>query len=306
MNQLEAMRIFAKIVDAGSFAAAARSLDLSKAVVTRQVAMLEAHLNTRLLNRTTRKLSLTEAGETYLEACRLLVEHLDDIEAQISNSAREPVGTLRIATSASFALAAGTPLFTEFRKRYPKVHLRVSLLDRMVDLVEEGFDVGIMTHGMYQSDSMIRRPLLGGEIAIVASPDYLEAHGTPQTPADLLERAFVALNGWSSSHTYVFENTSGETETLVLRPVYEVNNAMMVRDAAIAGIGFSTVVTSLAQSALESGALVRLLPDHAITNVPVGVSLVYPGRQHISAKTRAFIDFTVAYCREVFGVVQPG
>jgi DNA-binding transcriptional LysR family regulator len=303
MNQLEAMRIFTRIVDSGSFAAAARSLDLSKAVVTRQVAMLEAHLNTRLLNRTTRKLSLTEAGETYLEACRTLVELLDDVEAQISNAAREPVGTLRIASSASFALAAGTILFTEFRKRYPKVNLRVVLLDRVVDLVDEGFDVGIMTHGMYHSDSLIRRPLMGGEICVVASPAYLQAHGTPQSPADLHALAFVGLSGWTPSHTYVFEDSHGESDTLNLRPVYEVNNALMVRDAAIAGIGFSTVVHALADVALESGELVKLLPEHKITNVPVGVSLVYPGREHISAKTRAFIDFTVDYCRERFGVV---
>jgi DNA-binding transcriptional LysR family regulator len=303
MNQLEAMRIFAKIVDAGSFAAAARSLDLSKAVVTRQVAMLEAHLNTRLLNRTTRKLSLTEAGETYLETCRTLVEQLDDVEAQISNAAREPVGTLRIASSASFGLAAGTLLFTEFRKRYPKVNLRVVLLDRMVDLVEEGFDVGIMTHGMVQSDSLIRRPLMGGDVWIVASPAYLAEHGTPETPLDLLGHPFVGLNGWTSSHNYDIENAQGESETLTLRPVYEVNNAMMVRDAAISGIGFSIVVSALAQPALDSGEVVRLLADHKITNIPVGVSLVYPGRQHISAKTRAFIDFTVDYCREQFGFV---
>lgn len=303
MNQLEAMRIFARIVDGGSFASAARSLDLSKAVVTRQVAMLEAHLNTRLLNRTTRKLSLTEAGETYLEACRALVEQLDDVEALISNSAREPVGTLRIASSASFGIAAGTQLFTEFRKRYPKVNLRIVLLDRMIDLVEEGFDVGLLTHGMAHSDSLIRRPLMGGEIIAVASPDYLAKHGRPETPVDLIEHAFVGLTGWTSVHTYTFESADAEPETLTLRPVYEVNNSMMVRDAAIAGIGFAIVIDVLAQAALQSGELVALLPGQRITNVPVGVSLVYPGRQHISAKTRAFIDFTVDYCRSQFGIV---
>lgn len=303
MNQLEAMRIFTRIVDSGSFAAAARGLDLSKAVVTRQVAMLEAHLNTRLLNRTTRKLSLTEAGETYLETCRLLVEQLDDVEAQLSNSAREPMGTLRIASSASFGLAAGTPLFAEFRKRFPKVMLRVALLDRPVDLVEEGFDIGLMTHGMFHGDSLIRRPLMGGEWWVVASPSYLAEHGTPLTPIELLEHSFVAQSGGPVSHAYVFSNAADEAETVVLRPVYEVNNSLMVRDASIAGIGFSVVVGVLARPGVEEGTLTRLLPAYRITNFPLGVSLVYPGRHHLSAKTRAFIDFTVEYSRQAFADV---
>ena len=145
MNQIHAMRVFVRVSETESFRRAAQQLDVSNALVTRSIAMLEAHLRTRLINRTTRNLSLTEAGTRYLEGCRALLEELDNLETALAHTEGEPSGTLRVVASSSLSLLTLTPLIDGFRKRYPKVNVRLTLAERHVDLVEDGFDVGIVT-----------------------------------------------------------------------------------------------------------------------------------------------------------------
>jgi DNA-binding transcriptional LysR family regulator len=144
MNHLQAMRVFVKVAETGSFGRAATALDLSNAVITRYVALLEAHLNTRLLNRTTRSVSLTEAGASYPEGCRAVLEQVESIESTVSQTSFDPSGTLKLVASASFSLFGLTPLLCEYRDAFPNVKLRLTLLHRPVDLVDEGFDVGIV------------------------------------------------------------------------------------------------------------------------------------------------------------------
>jgi DNA-binding transcriptional LysR family regulator len=192
MNHLQAMRVFLKVAENGSFGRAAASLDLSNAVVTRYVALLETHLNTRLVNRTTRSVSLTEAGLAYAEGCRQTLEQLDAMESSISQSATHPAGTLKLVAVASFSLFGLTPLLQRYRALHPTVKLSVTLLHRPVDLIEEGFDVGIVVPGQVSSGTLIKRSLFRVRAIAVASHGYIGANGMPKTPASLSAHTFLA------------------------------------------------------------------------------------------------------------------
>jgi DNA-binding transcriptional LysR family regulator len=299
MNHLQAMRVFLKVAEAGSFGRAAAGLDLSNAVVTRYVALLETHLNTRLLNRTTRSVSLTEAGQTNAQGCKAVLEQIEAIESAISNSSIDPSGTLRVAASASFSLLGLTPLLRAYRKSFPNVKLRLTLLHRPVDLVEEGFDVGIVVPRLVNSGTLINRPLFTLTPVVVASPGYLAEHGTPARPAALARHAFLAPSSDIHGPTWSFTSASGVSEDVALDPCYAVNNSQMLRQAALSGMGITVLPESHVADDIETGALIRLLPGFAIRDADKEVSLVYPGRRHVSAKTRSFVDFALAYFRHV-------
>jgi DNA-binding transcriptional LysR family regulator len=235
MNHLQAMRVFLKVAENGSFGRAAASLGLSNAVVTRYVALLETHLDTRLVNRTTRGLSLTEAGHRYAEGCRQVLDQIETIEAGVARSAAEPSGTLKLVAVASFSLAGLTPLLLQrFHAQHPKVKLSVTLLHRPVDLIEEGFDVGIVVPGQVSSETMIRRPLCRVRPVAVASPGYLDAHDTPQHPADLATHTFLAPSADIHGATWNFVGSDSRGQTVILDPTYTVNNSVMLRQAALA------------------------------------------------------------------------
>jgi DNA-binding transcriptional LysR family regulator len=298
MNHLQAMRVFLKVAEAGSFGRAAAGLELSNAVVTRYVALLEAHLNTRLLNRTTRSVSLTEAGRTYALGCKAVLEQVEEVEASITSSSTDPSGTLKLVASASFSLLGLTPLLSAFRDSFPNVKLRLTLLHRPVDLVDEGFDVGIVVPRLVNSGTLINRPLFRVMPVVVAAPGYLALYGTPARPAALTKHAFLAPSPDIHGSTWSFTGPSGDDEDVTLDPAYTVNNSPMLRQAAICGMGVTVLPESHVARDIESGALVRLLPGFAIKGADKEVSLVYPGRRHVSAKTRAFVDFTLAYFRD--------
>jgi DNA-binding transcriptional LysR family regulator len=297
MNHLQAMRVFLKVAEAGSFGRAAAGLELSNAVVTRYVALLETHLNTRLLNRTTRSVSLTEAGHTYALGCKAVLDQVDEIEAAVSSSSTDPSGTLRLVASASFSLHGLTPLLSAYRDSFPNVRLRLTLLHRPVDLVDEGFDVGIVVPRLVNSGTLINRPLFKVTPAVVAAPGYLATHGTPALPASLAKHTFLAPSSDIHGSTWSFTGPSGVDEDVSLDPAYTVNNSQMLRQAAMSGMGITVLPESHVARDIESGALVRLLPGFAVKHADKEVSLVYPGRRHVSAKTRSFVDFTLAYFR---------
>jgi DNA-binding transcriptional LysR family regulator len=297
MNHLQAIRVFLKVAESGSFGRAAASFELSNAVITRYVALLEAHLNTRLLNRTTRSVSLTEAGRTYALSCKAVIDQLEEIEAAISSSSTDPSGTLRLVASASFSLLGLTPLLGAYRECYPNVKLRLTLLHRPVDLVDEGFDVGIVVPRLINSGTLINRPLFKVTPAVVAAPAYLERHGTPTRPSCLATHTFLAPSPDIHGAMWTFTSSSGDDEEVSLDPAYTVNNSQMLRQAAIVGMGVAVLPESHVASDIESGALVRLLPGFSVKDADKEVSLVYPGRRHVSAKTRSFVDFALAYFR---------
>lgn len=298
MNHLQAMRVFVKVAETGSFGRAATALELSNAVITRYVALLEAHLKTRLLNRTTRSVSLTEAGRSYAEGCRAVIDQVEAIESTVSQSSSDPSGTLKVVASASFSLFGLTPLLCEYRDAFPNVKLRLTLLHRPVDLVDEGFDVGIVVPRMVNSGTLINRPLFKLTPVLVASPAYVAKYGEPAEPAALGKHHFLAPSTDIHGSTWTFTGPSGADEAITLDPAYTVNNAQMLRQAALSGMGLTALPESLVADEIASGALIRLLANYTVRDADKEVSLVYPGRRHVSAKTRSFVDFALAHFRK--------
>lgn len=297
MNQLQAMRVFLKVAENGSFGRAAASLELSNAVVTRYVALLETHLNTRLVNRTTRSVSLTEAGLAYADGCRQMLEQLDAMESSVAQSATDPSGRLKLVAVASFSLFGLTPLLQRYRAQYPKIQLSVTLLHRPVDLIEEGFDVGIVVPGQVSSGTLIKRSLFKVSAIAVASRDYIDAHGTPTTPAQLVDHMFLAPSANIHSAEWSFVDAQGQEQTVTLEPAYSVNNAVMLRQAALADMGITILPENHVAEDVRDGRLVQVLAEYRIKGADKEVSLVYPGRRHVSAKIRSFVDFAVDYFR---------
>jgi DNA-binding transcriptional LysR family regulator len=288
MDRLGSMRVFAKVVEQGSFARAAQALDMSATVVTRNVADLEAHLGTRLLNRTTRRLSLTETGQQYLERVRQILADIDDADAIASSSARKPRGTLRIYCHPGFGQSQLALLLPLYAQAMPDVVLDVTLADHTVDLVEEGFDVGIFI-GLQKFDaSMIARRLATSRVVLCASPAYLARRGTPARPSDVsshdcLNFAFDQLR----HHWPVHWENEVLNVPIVSRMVS--NSGAVLRQAALAGMGIMLRSSFTLEDDLESGRLVQLLQGHHLGEL--SVMMVYPSRRLLSAKVRSFVDF---------------
>lgn len=297
INQIQAMRVFMSVAEHGSFGRAAASLNLSNAVVTRYVALLEAHLHSRLINRNTRSISLTEAGSAYAQACRQILEDLERVEMQIAHGVSVPSGTLRLVAHASFSLHDLTPLLKQYLAAFPQVRLALTLLHRPVDLIEEGFDVGIVAPRQVSGGTLIRRPLVTVAPVAVASPAYLGRHRVPGHPAELAHHTLLAPSADIHGSEWHFASAEGVREMVRIEPAYTVNNSVMLRQAALAGMGITILPANQVAADLTQGALVRVLEDYEIRDADKELSLVYPGRRHVPAKTRSFVDFTVGWFR---------
>ncbi|QGZ53915.1 LysR family transcriptional regulator [Paraburkholderia acidiphila] len=295
MNQIHAMRVFVRVAETESFRRAAQQLDVSNALVTRSVAMLEAHLNTRLINRTTRNLALTEAGLRYLEGCRCVLEELDHLERSLAHTESEPSGTLRVVAAGALSLATLTPLIDGYRRLYPRVNVRLTLAERPVDLMEDGFDVGIVGATPARSSECVERALGTTTFVPCAAPAWLAEHGEPHTPEQLAQCAAVALPPEERSATWQFAKPGERAQQVTLQPGYAVNNMLMVRLAALAGMGVAIVPAPLVADDFSAGTLRRLLPDYEIDDPDARMSIVYPSRQYLPAKTRRFVDYTVEH-----------
>ncbi|WP_207000047.1 LysR family transcriptional regulator [Trinickia mobilis] len=292
MDHLQSMRVFVKVADLGSFARAASAMDISNAVATRHVADLEGRLGTRLLNRTTRSLSLTESGQVYLERARQILDELEDVEQMVVARNHEPVGTLRIVAPVVFGLHNLAPVLQTYTERYPKVVPDVTLVDRQVDLVEEGFDVGIVIARQMRSASIVTRRLTTGCLTVCATPAYLEKHGVPTRPEHLLEHPCLSLPSEYWGDERVFTGPDGEMR---VRPanVIIANNTEMLRQFALLGMGIAILPSYLIGSDMTRGRLVRLLGDYRLPQVEINVG--YPSRRHLPAKVRTFIDHLVEH-----------
>ncbi|BBO59093.1 LysR family transcriptional regulator [Mycoavidus sp. B2-EB] len=290
MNQLQAMRVFLQVTESGSFGRAATQLKLSNAVITRYVALLEAHLNTQLLQRTTRCLSLTEAGRAYADGCRHILAQVEAIEANATQMSSVPCGTLKIFASAALSLANLTPLLSTYRTRYPKVKLQLTLGHRPVDLIENGFDASLVATGSITSTSMTQHPLLTIESALVAAPSYLAQHGgTPHSLNALTQHTFAGPTQRTSSPTWTFVS-SRESRQIAIEPAYLVNDLAKLREAALAGIGIAILPQTMVDKDLAKGKLKRILPEYSVPEANEQISLVYSSQRHLPAKTRAFVE----------------
>ena len=289
MDTFAAMRVFVAVVERSGFSAAASALDLSTASVTRQVAALEKRLGTRLLNRTTRRVGLTSAGAAYYQRAVQLLAELDDIEAAVGAQALVPSGLLRINAPVSFGIARLGPLLAGYRVRYPQVKLDLSLSDRLVDMVEEGFDVAIRITRQ-PAPNLIARKLADARLLLCAAPDYLARAGTPAAPADLARHACLAYSYWSGGDEWTLQGPAGEA-TVRIDGGLRANNGDVLREAALAGMGIVLQPDFVVGADLAASRLRQVLPDWQVP--PVGIHAVYASRSHLAPKVRSFIDWLV-------------
>jgi len=289
MDRFEQMRVFAAVVDAGSFVGASDALEMSKAAVSRYVAELEARLGVRLLHRTTRKLSLTPEGEVFHARCRELLGNLDDAEAEITSRSGEASGLLRINVPFSFGLLHLAPLWAEFMAQHPRVTLDVTLADRVVDLVEEGFDLAVRIARLPNS-SLVSRQITSTRLVLCASPAYLQAHGEPTHPSELAGHAVLAYSLFSMGDQWEFMAPEG-TASVKVAPRLRTNSGDTCRVAALRHQGIVLQPSFLVGPDLLAGTLVEVMP--AWRSVELGVYAVYPSRKFVSPKVRLMIDFLV-------------
>jgi DNA-binding transcriptional LysR family regulator len=289
MDTLAAMRIFATVVEAGSFARAAERLDLAKSVVSKHVAALEAHLGVRLLNRTTRRLSLTEAGAAYVERSRELLAEIEALEASVGDMVERPRGLLRINAPVTFGVMHLGAALAAYGRLYPDVRVDLSLSDRIVDLVEEGYDLAVRIAPGLES-TLVARRLATTRGVLCASPDYLARRGTPKRPDDLRAHDCLGYSYSSSGDTWRMEGPDGPV-AVRLSWTMSANNGDVLVAAAVAGAGILLEPGFIVAPAIAAGRLVPLLTDHRFTEY--GIYALYPHRKHLSAKVRTMVDFLV-------------
>ena len=282
-----AMKVFTAVVEAGSFASAADKLDLSRGMTTRYVAQLEAHLGVRLLNRTTRKLSLTEAGTDYYQRSTQVLNMVDEAATSVAHEAAAPRGTLRVNTSVAFGAHHLGRAITGFLQKYPEVEVDLALNDRVVDLVEEGFDLAIRI-GAQIDPGLVARRLTRVRIVPCASPAYLKKHGTPKSPEQLSGHNCITYAYAAQQNDWRFHK-KGTQKVVRVSGNLRGNNGDILIDAAIEGLGVIVQPTFLVGDALRSKQLVRILPDWQADEY--SVFAVYPHRQFLPPKVRSFIDF---------------
>jgi DNA-binding transcriptional LysR family regulator len=295
MNQLQAMRVFSRVVELGSFNLAARRLGLSPAAVTRSISMLEAHLNIRLLNRTTRSVSLTECGKEYLEGCREVIEKLDLMESALAQVTSDPRGTLRIATPFSFATSELAALLAAYQARYPRVDFDVTTFDTHVDMVEGGFDVCFSDDRHVGSSTLVSRTLTTIQEVMVASPSYLESHGTPSHPSELNQHGLLTISD-GASRTWEFTDGGGVFRVSA-GSALTASSSAMVRIAALNDMGIALLPSSCIEEDIARGALVPILQNFDVNGGQRQITILYAGRNFLSPKVRNFIEFIVGQYR---------
>ncbi len=286
MDTLTAMRVFTQIVESGSFSAAAERLDISPAMATKHVAALEDRLGARLLHRTTRRLSLTETGKSYHERCVEILAEIEDLERSTGERVERPRGLLRITAPVSFGISHLAPRLAEFLSRYPEVRIDLALNDRIVDLVEEGYDLAIRISRLEDS-SLVARRLAITQMMLCASPDYLARKGEPRHPRDLSAHDCLGYTYWGTGEEWRLQGPDGP-HSVRIRPLMQANNGDVLRALALAGKGIILQPDFLVGADCAAGRLKPLLPDYACGEL--SVYAVYPHRKHLSAKVRAMVE----------------
>lgn len=291
MDKLQAMQLFVRVVDAGSYTAAADQMEISRALASKLVQSLEDQLGVRLLHRTTRKLSLTEAGERYYQRVSEILGSLNEAEALASELQAEPRGRLRVSAPMSFAIHHLGSAVAEFQQRHPRIELELTLNDRQVDLVDEGFDMAVRIARLADS-SLVARRIAPCRLLLLASPAYLARVGAPQHPQDLVGHNYLSYTLAARRDEIVLVNDNdGERQTVNLSGSLRVNNGDVIASAAVAGLGICLSPSFLIWQRVLRGELVPVLPQWQIPDI--GVHAVYPAGRTLPAKTRSFIDFLV-------------
>ncbi|MDX1610462.1 MAG: LysR family transcriptional regulator [Halofilum sp. (in: g-proteobacteria)] len=289
MDRFEEMRVFAAVVEADSFVGAAEALGMSKAAVSRHVGQLEARLGVRLLHRTTRKLSLTAEGGVFHARCTELLAELEASEAEITARSGEAAGLVRVNAPVTFGIRHLAPLWGRFQAAHPRVTLDLTLSDRLVDVVDEGYDLAIRI-GRLQSSALVSRRLSSTRLVLCAAPDYVARHGAPTHPAELADHAVWAYSHFAPGDAWPFEGPDGPA-TARIRPLVRTNSGDTCRVAALQGRCIVLQPTFLVGPDLQSGDLVELMPEYR--SLELGVHALYPSRRHLPPKVRLLIDLLV-------------
>jgi DNA-binding transcriptional LysR family regulator len=292
MDKLRAMETFVRIVDGGSLTAAADSLSMSLPSVVRTLAALEAELDVRLLNRTTRRLSLTDEGRDYLERCRRVLAEIDEAEAALSARRVRPKGRLRITTPVMFGRLHVAPLVTEFLLKHPALQIELLLLDRVVDLVEEGVDAAVRIAHLPDS-SLVAIPVGATRRVVCASSAYLKRCGTPKQPKDLESHRVVNFTALGAGNLWTFGGDRPAQQAIT--PALVTNQIEAGIDACLRGIGPAQLLCYQVQALLAAGKLKRLLQAYEPPALPIHI--VYPQARLLSANVRAFVDWAVPRLR---------
>lgn len=288
MDRLRAFEVFVNVVARGSFTRAADALDTSPANVTRYVNELESHLGTRLLNRSSRRLSLTEAGEALYERAKSILEEVAETEALATTASRQSRGRLRINAPLSFGILVLAPLWPRFMAKYPDIELDIVLIDRIVDIVEEGYDLAIRI-SRSGSTAHIARRLSRSRNMVCASPAYLAAHGMPAVPADLAHHVCLGYTYGATADEWQFVGPGGAHESVRVRWAMRANNGDTARAAALAGAGIVWQPSFLIGGDVRAGRLVEVMPGYRMPDIDI--QAIYASRRHLSAKVRLMVDF---------------
>ena len=289
MDRFDEMHAFAAVVDAGSFVRAAEALNVSKTAVSRLVGDLEARLGVRLLHRTTRKLSLTGEGEVFHARCKELLAGVEEAEAEVTARGDQALGLLRVNVPVSFGLLHLAPLWPAFLQEHPQVTLDVTLSDRFVDLVDEGYDLAVRIARL-PSSSLVTRKLAATRMVLCASPGYLQRHGTPAHPSDIAQHAAFTYTLLASGEQWSFEGPDGPVSVKVSARM-RTNSGDTCVAAALQHQGIVLQPSFMVGTHLRSGALVEVLAQYRA--IELGIYAVYASRKHVTPKVRVLIDFLV-------------
>jgi len=296
MDTLNAMKLYCHIVDAGQLSIAADQLNLSKGAVSKQLAKLETHLGGRLLNRTTRRLTPTEVGIAFYERAKQILESVEEAECVVTGLTAEPSGTLKINAPMSFGFLYMGELLAKYQQKYPKVKIDITLHDRQIDLVEEGYDLALRIATLKDS-SLIARKIASCHIVMCASPAYLKKHGEPKTPMDLKKHQCISYAYSDSVKYWVLEsslkNSQGKKKQVSINSALTTNNGNLICDAMINGMGIASLPTFIAGDAIRKGDAKIIMDDWRPPQEDI--SLLYPSSKHLSAKVRAFVDLAVEH-----------
>lgn len=297
MEGLDDIAVFLEVVDAGSFTAAAEKLDLSRPVVSKYVSRLEKRLGARLLNRTTRTLSLTEAGDILYQRSAPGLAAIAEAQAEVSRFQSTPTGTLKLNVPMSFGIAHVAPLLPNFLDENPGISVDLQLQDQKLDVVQEGFDASIRIAELTDS-SLVARRLGACRHVVVAAPSYVEQQGTPASPAELRQHATVTYQYQHSATDWVFRDKKDKAVSVKVAGRLNANNSLALREMVLGGAGIARMPTFMVGQDIRGGRLVQLLPEYR--SPEPAISLVYAQRRYLSPKVRVFLDYLVAHLYEPF------
>jgi DNA-binding transcriptional LysR family regulator len=286
MDRLDAMRLFLRVAELGSFSAVALQAGVARSVVTRQIAALETHLGVKLMARSTRRLALTSAGSAYLEKCRVILNLVEAAEADVAEERLTPRGNIRISLPLSFGLKRLAPLLLDFSQRHPEVSLDMDYSDRRINLIEEGIDLAIrITRRLEPGD--VARKIGTGRMVVVAAPEYLARHGRPQHPGELAHHECLGYTHVGSPMPWQFL-VNGQPENFTVRSRINANNGDVLTEAAAQGLGITLQPDFIVAGYLDAGRVEQILADFAIPEL--GVYAMLPSNRHVPHRVRVLMD----------------